>query len=107
MIEIKGLNLYRNNKMVVVKDDWYPCFPDNKVKLSIFIQNSDELDCHFVRICVWGNDDFGLEKDFVSKNWDELVYIYEKWINEIYNNPELESGNITKVWFEDRGFITA
>lgn len=32
-----GLNLQRIEKMIVVKDDWYPCYDGNKVKLSLFI----------------------------------------------------------------------
>ncbi|MCA9495832.1 MAG: hypothetical protein KC589_02730 [Nanoarchaeota archaeon] len=49
-------------------DDWYPNYPNDMVKVSFLklpniLQNSDDE----WRVCVWGNDDFGLERDFQSE----------------------------------------
>lgn len=56
------------------KDDWYPNYPNDMVKVSFlqlhnFLQNTNEW-----RVCVWGNDDFGLEHDFKSKKEAEKVF---------------------------------
>lgn len=43
----------KRTKYLVAADDWYPCYRDNKVAVS-FVNS---------RIAVWGNDDFGMERD--------------------------------------------
>lgn len=39
------------------------------LKLHNFLQNTYEW-----RVCIWGNDDFGLERDFQSKKEAEEVF---------------------------------
>lgn len=40
-------------------DDWRPNFPDGTVRVS-FLELSDGQ----WRVCVWGNDDLGMERDY-------------------------------------------
>lgn len=44
-VNIQGLNQNRVDKMVRVTDNWYPCYKDNQVKISLFISNLDNLNC--------------------------------------------------------------
>lgn len=101
---MQGLNQNRIDKMVVVTDDWYPCFDGNKVKVSLFISNLDKLNCHFVRICAWGNDDFGVEMDYEDDNYNNLVIKYNEWKENIFD--KIEDG-ISLQWFLDKGFYNA
>jgi len=101
---MQGLNQLRLDKMIKVTDDWHGCYPDNKVRISLFIQNLDKLNYHFVRICVWDIDDFGLEMDFVDTEYNNLLNKYNEWKTEIYDKA---TDGIDKSWFLDRGFYNA
>jgi hypothetical protein len=67
------------------KNDWYPNFPNNQVKLIYHsCINSYKPESEWVyRVSVWGNDDFGIMKDFrtheeakkVFNELDTLSYI--------------------------------
>lgn len=101
---MQGLNQKRIDKMVVVTDNWYPCFDGNKVKVSLFISNLDKTNCHFVRICAWGNDDFGVEMDYEDKNYNNLVAKYNEWKENIFDKA---SNGVNKDWFFNQGFYNA
>lgn len=72
-------------------DDWYPNYPNNEVELSIINLSDGQF-----RVCVWGNDDFGMEKDFNSADLAEQTY------DTIKN-----SGVVTKEDLYVMGFETA
>lgn len=48
------------------KDDWYPNYPNNQVRLTYHsCINSYKPESEWVyRVSVWGNDDFGIDRDF-------------------------------------------
>jgi len=95
----QGLNQMRIDKMITVTDDWYPCFENNTVQLSMFISY---LDKHtFVRICVWGADDFGLEKDYHDSDYNNLISKYNEWKETIF---DAACDGIDQNWFRNRGF---
>ena len=52
------------------KDNWYPCFPGNRVEL-MFIHMFDGS----FRVAVWGNDDAGAELD--TKNRHTAIMIFQ------------------------------
>ena len=52
--------LERKEKSILTEEDWYPT-TNGQVQVMLFIYKKDEGP-H--RVCVWGGDDFGLEKDF-------------------------------------------
>lgn len=76
---------------VPTTDDWYPNYPGDTVELSLL----NLLDGEF-RVCVWGADDFGLEKDF--KNPKEALRTYRAVKNSCV---------VTKASLYDMGFETA
>lgn len=49
------------SKFIQVSDDWYPCFPNQQVQVSLIKDNPN-----LFRVCVWGADDFGMEKSFTQ-----------------------------------------
>lgn len=48
-------------------DDWYPSHPKDQVKVICHL-NMDNNGQIWHRISVWGDDDFGMEKDFEGKD---------------------------------------
>ena len=48
-------------KFVKAIGEWYPTYPNSQVKISL-VQDSEIL----FRVTIWGEDDFGLEKEFLS-----------------------------------------
>lgn len=57
------------------QDNWYPNYPNGKVQLSL-LRLRGCPDKRNWRVCVWGYDDFGLERDFNSLA--EAQPIFEK-----------------------------
>ena len=58
---------------VKTTDDWCGTYEDGTVKLSLFIPDEELLlrvgeEAYRFRVCVWGTDDCGMERDFVSPN---------------------------------------
>ena len=56
------------------KDDWCPSYPGNKVKLSFYSTIRDKY-TQF-RVCCWGKDDLGMERDFNTEMQARLMFIY-------------------------------
>lgn len=98
----EGINLHRIEKYVTASDDWYPCFPDNKVRVCMFLTNVK--DSKFVRICVWGADDYGMELDYIGSDYEELLYNYNRIKEYIYDRiPDV----VNKEWFLEHAFYQA
>lgn len=62
----------RSHVFKPTNDDWYPCHPENTVKLCYIGKLSDGK----YRVAAWGNDDYGLEQDFETER--EAISIYER-----------------------------
>ena len=78
-------------------EDWYP---------SIIMDGGQYIEVSFIplsnkkfRVCAWGDDDFGMEKDFESKD-RFAAYSLFKEIEKI-EQP------LTKSYFKNKGFINA
>lgn len=84
----------RMDKMIVVTDDWYPCFPGNKVRVSLIPLSYRGKD--WIRVCAWGADDTGYERDFSKYSLGEAVYVYENIFD-----------GVNKLWFINNGFVRA
>jgi len=103
---IEGLSQFRVDRMVTVTDDWYPNFKDNQIKLSLFLSYINQPDYHiqFVRICVWGADNFGLELDYTGLSYEDLLYHYDLWKEHIFDKvPD----GVNQQWFYEHGFYPA
>lgn len=55
--------------MVPATDDWYPCFPHGLVAVRWF----PFLDGKGWRVCVWGADDTGMERDFFGEGAEDAA----------------------------------
>ena len=101
---MQGLCQKRIDKFIKVTDDWYPCYKDNQVKISLFISYLDKINYHFVRICVWGYGNFGLEMDYDDTDYNRLISKYNEWKADIFD--KVQSGT-DKDWFINLGFYEA
>ena len=95
-------------KFVKTTDNWYPNFPNKKVRIRLFFTNyySDIFNkwIRYIRCCVWGNDDFGLEKDFECFSKEELINKFWEVKSEIYDKiPNI----VNQKYFYNLGFINA
>lgn len=54
---------YDLHVMKKTQDDWHPNFEGNKVRVRLIWLGPDYEN---YRVCVWGADDFGMEKDFID-----------------------------------------
>lgn len=76
--------------MVNTDEDWYPT-DEGKLKMSVI----QEPRSKFIRICIWGGDDFGMEKDYkMSEN------TFEDALLEADVIPE----PVTVTWLLENGF---
>lgn len=87
-------------KMVTTTENWYPNYPENKVRVFLrIVQGYNE----FVRIAVWGADDFGLEMSFNGTPLENRQKFTE-WEDAIFHKvPE----PCTKDYFRKLGFHDA
>lgn len=79
-----GFDEIKIQKYVKVTDDWYPNFKNNTVKVILMNQKYYA----FVRICVWGADDYGLEMTFKGIS-EENEQKFTEWKENIFDKiPE-------------------
>jgi hypothetical protein len=55
--------------MVPASDDWHPCFPHGLVAVRWF----PFPDGRGRRVCVWGADNTGMERDFFGEDAEEAA----------------------------------
>ncbi len=76
-------NLLRKSKFLPTIDDWYPNHPRDTVECSLL-----ELRDGKFRVCVWGADDYGVERDFLVQSDAEEMYnklpnpVDKQWLND-------------------------
>lgn len=85
-------------------DDWHPCWNEDEVKVSVIrmkrLRKSEGLEERGWRICLWGADDDGMERDFdKGDDGEDLRDILE----EALSIPE----PITKSWLRQKGYVQA
>jgi hypothetical protein len=81
---MKVYNMPELNRMIEVRDDWYPCYEKNgkryvKATLMVIDCKKKTLWCscnYTVRLCFWGMDDTGKEIDCGCPN---LAYAYKEY----------------------------
>ena len=62
-------------KLIRTHEDWYPTI-NQTVRASLIRLSTCEW-----RVCVWGGDDFGLEKDFPSVDRQAAKKLYKKLVD--------------------------
>lgn len=91
--------IMERKRFITVTDNWFPCYEGNKVRLSLsFNQWQDE---YYVKIAVWGSDDYGLEIVYDEyKNIEDARDKYNALIPIFNSIPD----GVSKSWFINRGW---
>ena len=90
-------------KFIKTTDNWCPNYPGDTVRVFLLNQKMENEQFNFVRIAVWGADDFGLEMDFKGTE-EENDSKFIEWKENIYDKiPQ----PCTEQWFRDMGFRNA
>ena len=91
------------SRMVVVTDDWYPCFLDNRVCMAISVHKNFGKK-YVVRIAVFGEDDFGVELSYTSEHPNVVYNLYNHWKKYIFDRvPD----GVDLKWFYEHGFFNS
>lgn len=64
------MNMVRTDVFKLTRDNWFPSYKlgnNMAVKVSFLTLVSYKTDGNKWRVCIWGEDDCGMEKDFVSE----------------------------------------
>jgi len=88
------------SKQVKTPDDFCPSFPDGTVSCSVILMSEFHKMKPCVRVCVWGDDDFGLARDEFFDNNGTAKTIFRKRKMEVS-----KWNNITKKQLKEAGFI--
>lgn len=75
-----------DEKMVQTEEDWYPCFRLETRSEAFVRARFYELRDKTFLVCVWGNDDFGVEQGFTG--FSEAHECYKK-ITPLITQEEL------------------
>lgn len=82
---MKAYNMPELNRMIEVRDDWYPCYEKNgkryvKATLKVLDYNNTIL------LCFWGEDDTGKEIEVMYYDIEGAYEVYKrlrKFLNHI------------------------
>lgn len=91
---------------VKVNDEWYPNYEGNMIRVSVLeLPQFKPEDPMYVRICAWGADDFGMEKDFRVNSQEEKEEMFKSLVEYSTILKELEP---ISAWFlELQGWVKA
>lgn len=89
---------YRYEVMVKVTDQWYPNYPDNHIKVGAVIL----IDGLTVRVNAWGDDDLGMDRDYLAKSHGEARGYYRKMVKYVDWIKTQEPVN--QEFFKKQGF---
>ena len=76
-------------------DNWYPCYDNKLVKVS-FMSLGPDGDQY--RVCVWGADDFGMERDFDLDRYQNAETLFTRI---------LEMEDVTQKQLTNLGMVVA
>lgn len=71
-------NIETLTRFVKVSEDWYPCRSDSTVEV-LFITYPKNVAKKYgltFRVAVWGDDDFGMERDYQNEDGSEAFALY-------------------------------
>lgn len=66
----------RREKLITTTEDWHPAIDGAKVRVVFILLSTDEW-----RVCAWGGDDFGMERDFPHVERQEAKALFEKLVD--------------------------
>jgi hypothetical protein len=85
----------RRETKVKTTDNWCPNFPNDEVEVTLMKLKEDKPT---YRICVWGEDDLGMEIDVQTNDPSKLIKMYDKLIAQPF---------ITMTHLKSLGFVSA
>lgn len=83
---------FRQDRWLIPTEDWYPNFPDGRVRASLMQLLPCSLNRY--RVAVWGADDFGLERDFDTREEAQRVFDGLPLV--------IEQGHLRSIGFQPR-----
>jgi hypothetical protein len=76
---------YSEKKLKPTRDNWCSNFPNNQVEVTIYCNMASGTNGCWHRVCVWGNEDCGMEKDFFGEEQEkDALSVYAKVMNLDY-----------------------
>ena len=91
-IDSKGITIFKE-----VKEDWYGNYniaDDARYTGKYVSIRTAKLADYIFRVCVWGNDDFGMERDYESE--DDALLMFRACV---------ETNELTKRFLIDHNFV--
>lgn len=96
------------SRMIEVTDNWWPCFPGNKIELRIYLYWENESENvpskGAVRMIATGADDTYVEMEYEEEgvySLHSLEFRYSHWKKYIFDKvPD----GVNKQWFYEHGF---
>lgn len=89
--------ILRTERFIKVKDNWYPNFPGNRVKIILSLNYYKN---YYIKLAAWGADDTAYEIEFDYNSVKDAIKGYYNLLPFYQSIPD----GITKDWFIDRGF---
>jgi len=87
-MKMKSHTAFKRHKYIKTKENWYPTVEGNVRVSWLGLSNGGW------RVCVWGGDDFGLEKDFSHVERQMARQLFEK----IEDNMTQEQMKALGMW---------
>ena len=84
-------------RMVCVTDDWYPCYPGNRVRLRLSL---NYFRGYYVKLAAWGMDDTAVEIEREAINREDAIRQYTELEKLFDSIPD----GVNKEWFFKNGF---
>jgi hypothetical protein len=84
---------------VATTDDWAPNWQGNTVRVSVYLLTTGDI-----RLCVWGADDMGMERD---ETLPSDASKRDEWIGATLAFARSMPIPITAAWLKANGFIPA
>jgi hypothetical protein len=89
------------NVFVPVQEDWYPSFKIDYQGEILLVHVTLHESCllqsvnPFIRVSIWGEDDCGMDKDYLPTEMDKAI---ADWLMVI------QKKNMTREWLKEQGF---
>lgn len=85
-------------RMIKVTDDWYPCYPGNRVRLCLSL---NYFRGYYVKLSAWGMDDTAVEIEKAATDREDAIRKYDE-LEKIFDSiPD----GVNREWFFNNGFV--
>jgi len=84
-------------RLVFSPEDWFPSFPDGMVSGSVIRMHQSGPRC--LRICFWGDDDFGMELNLDVPADTDLQLEVQRWTEWLERLKQITQADLKKLGF--------